>query len=42
MRNPLSRIHRQIFLEIEMFKEFCCCCFGPVVAFSVVVVDDSG
>ena len=30
----------KVFSDIKMFEAFCCCCFGPVAACAVAVVDD--
>ena len=32
----------KVFLEVEMLESFGCCCFGPVAAYAVVIVDDGG
>ena len=32
----------KVFSGVDMFESFGCCCFGPVVACTVVVVDNSG
>ena len=32
----------KVFLEVEMFEAFSCCCFVPVAECAVVVVDDGG
>ena len=31
-----------VFAYIQMFEAFSCCCFGPVAACTLVVVDNGG
>ena len=42
MISHIFGIRGQFFSEIEVFEAFSCCCFGPVVACAVIIVDDAG